>query len=85
MSFEPTIIINKKDLSKQYTAIESKRYTDKNEERRKAYDVLGKACSQEPLKLGKLEFVIMRPEGTMHNEQVRQLLTKLKIEYTIDI
>ena len=85
MSFEPTIIINKKHLNKPKVikVLEEEQYSS-DEEVEKVAKFLLNAKDRTTLKFGKLELVICRPEFTAFNEAVRDRLTELEVEYQID-
>lgn len=89
MSYEPDIIIEKKDLEKQRKHIEevmnSIRYSKiQRKWNQDAYEELEKALEHDTIKFPKFEIVIISPELTSHNRAVRELLDDLKISYRIN-
>jgi len=96
MSFEPTLIIRYSDLNKNKSKIEDEVYnysilkpgtvlTDKKDRLKRAYEALGSALKLEPIEFPELTIVIITPEFTQHNRDVRKLLADLNIDYRIDI
>lgn len=91
MSYEPTIIIKKKDLEKNRNKIEevlnSIRYSTpkiQHKYNQDVYEELEKALNMKVVKFTELEIVIIYPELTEHNRRVRELLDVYEIEYQID-
>lgn len=91
MSYEPTIIINKKHLEKHRQKIEEEEWekgpikpTQKFERKRAAYDALRIALNKEAHIISKVSIVIIQPEGSWHNEDVRDLLDEFEVEYTTE-
>ena len=95
MSYEPYIIVRKKDLESHENEIEFGEYDEikkikgkKAEEKIKdiedTYDVLKRALNdKDTIKFAEIELVIFWVEYTSNNKNVRNLLDKLGIEYKL--
>lgn len=95
MSYEPHIIVRKKDLEAhreeieygEYKAVEEikgRKAGDRKRDISDAYDVLKRALNDDDtIKFPELEFVIFWVEYTSKNGDVRRLLEELKIEYRL--
>lgn len=95
MSYEPHIIVRKKDLESKREEIEYGQYAEiekikgrKAEERIKdiedAYSVLRRVLNDEDtIKFPEIELIIFWVEYTSKNANVRNLLDKLGMEYKL--
>jgi hypothetical protein len=97
MSYEPTLVIRKSDLEKNRRKIEEAEYVTVPETKfrgkwaardrvylEQSYEELQKALNIGTVKFQELEIVIICPEGSTHNRNVRDLLDELNIEYKLD-
>lgn len=91
MSYEPTLIISRDDLRNRSCLIEEaefkkhpKKMNERMVRRKEANTALYFALPLEGFKIKDNWLVIIRPEGTIHNAAVRELLMDLEIEYAID-
>lgn len=83
MGFEPTLIIRKKDLDKHIGVFEKEQYSnDELIERVAKY--LIQVSEYETIKFDDLELVICKPEFTYFNNEVRNRLHELEIDFRID-
>lgn len=83
MSYEPRIIIRKKDLVKALPKLEKEQYHKKDEIATIAQYLL-KICESQSIKFDELELVLCQPEGSNFNSNIRNKLTKLKVDYQLD-
>lgn len=85
MSFTPTLVIKKKDLEKNRAKIEMSEYkTHRKENISKAWAELRIILNKGSIDFEELSIVIAQPEFTYLNENVRNLLTKLNIDYKLE-
>lgn len=84
MSFTPDIIIRRTDLEKNRNIIEESLW-DKNCEQNQHFNFLFEALKSKPISFPEIELVIIKPEYTTLNQEVRDLLDELQIDYRIDI
>ena len=85
MSYEPTVIIRKKDLNtKKVIELLEKEECCGNEEKENIAKYLLKVNQYETVKFGKLELVLCKPEFTSFNASIREKLRKLNIDYRAD-
>lgn len=85
MSYEPTLIIKKKDLnSKKVVELLEKEQYSKIEEKANVAEYLLEVNQRQTIKFDELEIVICRPELTTFNRLVRQKLQKLKVDFRED-
>jgi hypothetical protein len=83
MSYEPTLIIRKKDLDKALPILEEEQYSaDKETERVAKY--LLQVAKYETKKFDDLELVLCSPEFTSFNRLVRERLTELNVDFRED-
>ena len=80
MSYTPTLFIKKSDLVKNEKKIEKGIY-HKKEETQKAYEELNVALNKGTIKFPELELVVIQPEFSGLNNDVRGLMKKLKIDF----
>lgn len=97
MSYEPTLVILKSDLELNRKKIEEaqckllctpvsgKVNNSKRMYLERAYEELNYAMRKESVKIGGVEIVIIEPEGTTHNGNVRELLNDFNIEFQTDL
>ncbi len=90
MSYEPTLIIVKADLQEKAQEIEAflnktrpKKITDQWQKNRNAYYALKDCLLYEGIKIAGTVIIIVHPEGTEHNRDVRALLHGLNIEFAV--
>lgn len=81
MSYEPTLIIRKKDLDKALPILEEKEQYSKKEETAKVAKYLLNVSKSEVHKFDKLELILCTPEGGTFNNNVRNKLTKLNVDF----
>ncbi len=91
MGFEPTIIVYKPDLLDNKKFIEDWKYkkrpstlTQSFLNKQNAYSTLEDVLNMGGFKIQGHEMILFTPEGTRHNEAVRNLLRELNIEFAID-
>jgi hypothetical protein len=97
MSYEPTLVIRKSDLEENRRKIEGAEYVTIPQTKfrgrwarrdriylEQAYKELQKALNIKTVKFDEVEIVIIYPEGSAHNANVRELLSKLNIEFRTD-
>lgn len=91
MSYEPTLIISRDDLRRAAAVIEQ--VEDKPAKKkpsatvlkmREANHALYCALPLEGFKIKDIWLIIIKPEGTLHNAAVREMLSNLDIDYAID-
>jgi hypothetical protein len=83
MSFEPTLILRKKDLEKSISILEEEQYSS-DEDTLKVAEYLLNVNTYETIKFDKLELVICEPEFTSFNSLVRDKLRELEIDFRLD-
>ena len=90
MSFEPQILINKDTLDKVSRKIES--YVLQNEYKTssrndtlkfRAYKEISKYLEMKSEPFKNFNFILVSPELTSHNAEVRKILDSLNVEYII--
>lgn len=88
MSYEPTLIIVKEDLHKHVDLIEAgvrqdvpKRSPEKTHRRKAAFHALEDCLTREGHKIRGISLVMVQPELSAHNRDVRELLHELNIEF----
>ena len=83
MSYEPTLIIRKKDLDKVLPILEEEQWSaDKDIEKVAKY--LLQVSKYDVIKFDELELVLCSPEFTSFNRLVRERLTELNVDYRKD-
>lgn len=86
MSFEPTLIIRKRDLnSKKVIQILEKEQYCGDEKKEKVAEYLLRVNRSGTFSFDNVELVLCQPEYTWFNKLVRYKLTKLKVEFAMDI
>lgn len=83
MSFEPTLILRKKDLEKSISILEQEQYSGDDDTVRVAEYLLN-VNTYETVKFDELELVICQPELTGFNSLVRDKLRELEIDFRLD-
>lgn len=83
MSYEPTLIIRKKDLDKALPILEEEQYSA-DEDTIKVALYLLKVSKYETIKFDDLELVLCSPEFTSFNKSVRERLTELNVDFRED-
>lgn len=83
MSFEPTLILRKKDLENSISILEEEQYNH-DDEIAEIAKFLIKVNSYNIIKFDDLELVICKPELTYFNELIREKLDELEIYFQID-
>lgn len=84
MSYEPTLIIRKKDLDKTLPILEEEQWSaDKDIEKVAKY--LLQVSKYDVIKFDELELVLCFPEFTSFNRLVRERLTELNVDYREDL
>lgn len=83
MSFEPTLIIRKKDLEKSIHILEKEVYSG-DDDTVKVARYLIDVNNYDTIKFAELELVICQPELTGFNSLVRDKLIKLEIDFKVD-
>jgi hypothetical protein len=83
MSYEPTLIIRKKDLDKALPILEEEQYSEDEETERVAKYLL-QVAKYETKKFDDLELVLCSPEFTSFNRLVRERLTELNVDFRED-
>ncbi len=88
MSYEPTIVILKKDLDKhrdllldgawQYDESEQGKAT------RRAFKYIKNVYEGKYITVGGMELIICQPELSSFNQKVRNVLTELNVEFGLD-
>lgn len=84
MSFEPRIILRKRDLENSISILEKEQYSDHNDTVRVAEYLLS-VNTYPTIKFDELELVICQPELTGFNSLVRDKLHELEIDFRLDI
>ena len=80
MSYEPTIIVEAKDLQKIERELQRLAYIEDN----KVAKYLDKILSYKPCQFKDMEIYIFQPELTPFNQKVRDFLAKRSIIYGED-
>jgi len=83
MSYEPTLIIRKKDLDKALPFLENEQYSADEETERVAKYLL-QVAKYQPMKFDDLELLLCSPEFASFNRLVRERLTELNVDYRED-
>ena len=83
MSYEPTLIIRKKDLDEALPILEEEQYSADEETERVAKCLL-KVAKYETIKFDDLELVLCSPAFTSFNRLVRERLTELNVDFRED-
>jgi hypothetical protein len=83
MSYEPTLIIRKKDLDKALPILEEEQYSVEDETERVAKYLL-QVAKYKTKKFDDLELVLCSPEITSFNRLVRERLTELNVDFRED-
>ena len=84
MSFEPTLIISKSDLTKNIGRLEANQHSNSLREKRvSAFLIEVDTCPTFQFDDG-IELVMCRPELSSFNKEVRDELDYLGIDYRID-
>ena len=83
MSYEPTLIIRKKDLDKVHPILEKEQYS-LNEELSKVAEYLLVVSKYETKKFDDLELVLCTPEYSSFNRSVRERLAELNVDFRVD-
>jgi len=83
MSYEPTIIIKKKDLENAVSIFEEIQYSN-NENNSKVAIFLLNVNKSKTIKFDDLELVLCKPELSNFNDLVRTCLWDLDIDFQID-
>jgi len=91
MSYEPTLIISKEDLHKHEEEIENwlnqkrpKKPSEKWKRENEAYYQLMECLTHEGQKIRGIEIILIKPEISRHNAEVRKLLHHFNIEFAAD-
>ena len=80
MSYEPTLLIRKKDLDKTLPILEEEQWSlDKDIEEVANY--LLQVSKYDVIKFDELELVLCSPELTSFNLLIRERLTELNVDY----
>ena len=80
MSYEPTLIIRKKDLDKVHQILEKEQYSA-NEDTSKVAAYLLEVSKYETIKFDDLELVLCSPNYSAFNRAVRERLTELNVDF----
>ena len=80
MSYEPTLIIRKKDLDKALPILEKELYSKKEETAEVAKYLLMVSKSQSH-KFDKVEIILCTPEFSSFSNAVRNKLSKLNVDF----
>lgn len=83
MSYEPTLIIRKKDLDKALPILENEQYSA-DEDIVKVAEYLLEVSKYETKKFDDLELVLCSPEFSSFNRSVRERLTELNVDFRED-
>ena len=83
MSYEPTLIIRKKDLDKAIPILENEQYSS-DEDTVKVAEYLLEVSKYETKKFDDLELVLCSPEFSSFNRSVRERLTELNVDFRED-
>ena len=83
MSYEPTLIIRKKDLDKVQPILENEQYS-LNEDTAKVAEYLLVVSKYETKKFDDLELVLCSPEFSSFNRSVREHLAELNVDFRED-
>ena len=83
MSYEPTLIIRKKDLDKVHQILEEEQYS-LNEDAAKVAAYLLEVSKYKTIKFDDLELVLCSPNYSSFNRSVRERLTELNVEFRED-
>ena len=83
MSYEPTLIIRKKDLDKVHQILEEKQYSA-NEDTAKIAEYLLEVSKYKTIKFDDLELVLCSPNYSAFNRAVREHLTALNVDFRED-
>lgn len=83
MSYEPTLIIRKKDLDKVHQILEEEQYSA-NEDTTKVAVYLLEVSKYKTIKFDDLELVLCSPEFSSFNRSVRERLTELNVDFRED-
>lgn len=84
MSYEPTLIIRKKDLDKALPILEEEQYSA-DEDTVKVAKYLLQVSKYETQKFDDLELVLCSPEFSSFNNSVRERLTELNVDFREDL
>lgn len=83
MSYEPTLIIRKKDLDKVHQILEKEQYST-NEDTAKVAKYLLEVSKYDTKKFDDLELVLCSPYYSSFNRAVRERLTALNVDFKED-
>lgn len=85
MSYEPTLIIRKKDLDKAVPILKlgQEQYVG-NEEYLEVINFLLRVSKFEPVKFDDLELILCQPQLHEFNKNVREHLKKLEVDFRED-
>lgn len=83
MSYEPTLIIRKKDLDKVLPILENEQYSA-NEDTVRVAKYLLQVSGHQTIKFDDLELVLCSPEFTSFNKLIRERLIELKVDFRED-
>ena len=83
MSYEPTLIIRKKDLDKVHQILEKEQYSA-NEDTAKVSEYLLEVSKYKTIKFDDLELVLCSPNYSAFNRVVRERLTALNVDFRED-
>ena len=83
MSYEPTLIIRKKDLDKALPILEEEQYSA-DEDAVKVAEYLLQVSKYETKKFDDLELVLCSPEFSSFNRLVRERLIELNVDFRED-
>ena len=83
MSFEPTLILRKKDLEKSISILEKEQYSGDDDIVRVAEYLLN-VNTYETVKFDELELVVCQPRLPRFNSLVRDKLRELEIDFRLD-
>ena len=83
MSYEPTLIIRKKDLDKVHPILEKEQYS-LNEDTAKVAEYLLVVSKYKTKKFDDLELVLCSPEYSSFNRSVRERLSELNVDFRED-
>lgn len=84
MSYGPMLLIDKEDLDNKQIEIFARKVnniTITSEDKVKAFNELEKALTLDIVEFKNKKMIIIHPELTTHNKNVRRLLDELKIYY----
>ncbi len=93
MSYEPTLVILKKDLDKHEELIVNGGWQYDNSDESTRGGELGMTVMEyiqnvytkyKPLKIGGIEIIICQPSLTSYNKSIRDKLTELNVEFGED-